>query len=209
VNYIVGRFLRTMYNVTDVLPFDISAVTNAIRWLLRLSTRYVGQTVLSYSLARGDRSMAKGAVDGLCYYAQNSKPIVKTSISGLVIERVLGWTLWLLVAGATGAALFFGFGAIMPSLMGKLGVPAGKALADTAMVATVLCTLLLAPALSGLFSWAVREATLRPIVLTMTMLTFHRSVRDQALDPTWKKRLTEASDKLDVLDNMGSRIGIS
>lgn len=200
VNYTLNRLFRTVDWLTDWLPFDVEFLTDKLRFLLILSTRHAGQTVLSHGLARGAGDLGQSSVEGLCYYAQNGKEIALSSIGGLVADKILSALCWAVAVAGCGAVIFLGSSAVMPSLLVELGARAGKDAEQAALVASVLITGLLAIPLSILLTWALREAIVRPVLLAMVLLKFHITSHNQPLDPAVKQRLRDVSDKLDALE---------
>jgi hypothetical protein len=53
--------------------------------------------VLSYNLARGDENVFRSSKDGLIYYAQNAKEVLKTGVFVVVLEKVLTVLIWVVM----------------------------------------------------------------------------------------------------------------
>ena len=139
---------------------------SVLHQIMRYATRYVDDAIFSYNLARGDENQWRSSKDGLIYYAQNWKPVIKTAVVAFVIEH---------------AVSFAGFMAVfLPTLLVAGHMPRlGGAL--------ILAAILLAG--------SVKSAVLRPLFSTMVMLSFHKAVQNQPIDEQLDATLTSASDK--------------
>jgi hypothetical protein len=165
---VVRSFNHTLNWVADFLPFpgldQLMAIVNRI---LENATTYIDETIFSYNLARGDENHWRSARDGLVYYAQNWKPILKTATYSLLLEYALTFVLFLLFLGPV-----IGIGYFMPGNASSWMFIFAFALA--------LC---------------VRDAVLHPLFLVMVALTYHKAVQGQAIDPAMDVQLSALSDK--------------
>jgi FHA domain len=172
ISGVVGAFNRTLDWVSNLIPIPgLQSVVGFVKAVIRACTRYIAETIFSYNLARGDSNVFASSKDGLIYYAQNAKEILKTGIWVVILERVLSFAVFVVV--------------FLPALAFAYALPSawGGWLPLTAIVAGVL------------YAGNVREAVLRPLFLTMILLKFHSTVRGQAINPQWDARLQTASDK--------------
>ena len=170
VRGIINSFHRTLDWIAETLPVPgLEALENLATMILRAATAYLDKTIFSYSLARPDHDAWSAAREGLIYYCQNAKPILKTSVWVVVLERVLTVLLWLVLLAP--AALIT---VILPHSMRESGA---------------LVTLLIAALLAA----SIRAAFMKPIFLTMIMVRFHTAIENQAVDPVWNARLSEIS----------------
>jgi hypothetical protein len=109
--------------------------------------------------------------DGLIYYAQNSKEVLKTGVFIVILDKVATFLTWLAM--------------LVPAIVLTWILPASvKGVGG-------FFTLVMA----GLFAWNLRAAFLEPLFLIMIMVKFHVSVKDQQIDMVWDERLTRVSDK--------------
>ncbi len=171
VDGIVGAFNRTLDFVTGLLPVPgLDSVMGVVKAILRAATTYIDETIFSYNLARGDENVFRSSKDGLIYYAQNSKEVLKTGVWVVVLDKVLTAIIWMVMLAPA-----FVIGWLMPA--------SGVWVTITAFVC------------AALFAGDVRAAFLRPLFLTMVMIKFHTSVQRQAINPEWDARLDSASEK--------------
>lgn len=169
VHGIVLAFNRTLDFIAGLLPIPgLSNVASVINAVVRASATYVDETILSYSLARGDEDNFRSSRDGLIYYAQNSKEVLKTGIWIVVLDKVLMFAVWLLMLAPA-----FGVAWLMPG-------------STFTLVAFFF---------AWLFASNVRAAFLEPLFLIMIMVKFHVSAEGQAIDLEWDDRLCRVSDK--------------
>ena len=172
VRGVVNAVHNTIEGIGNMLPIPgIDSIANLITAILRAATRYMDKVLFSYNLASANSNPWRGAQDGLVYYAQNAKPILKQSIWIVVLEHVLSAALWLAFL-IPAAALT----AILPASVREMGG-----------VVTVVIAIL--------FALAARGAFLKPTFLIMVMVRFHVLIEDEPLDQEWGARLSQLSDK--------------
>jgi hypothetical protein len=168
---VVGAFNRTLDWVSSLLPVPgLDSITGVVKAVLRASTTYIDETILSYNLARGDDNVFRSSKDGLIYYAQNAKEVLKTGVFVVVLEKVLTVLIW-----AVMLAPAFGMSYFLPQT--------GPFAFFTVFI------------ISCLLAANVRSAFLKPLFLTMVMIKFHTQIQNQAINETWDARLESASDK--------------
>jgi hypothetical protein len=173
ISGIVGAFNRTLNWVASLLPVPgLDSVMGVVNAVLRASTTYIDETVFSYNLARGDENVFRSSKDGLIYYAQNAKEVLKTGLWVVVLDYVLTGAIWIVML-APGFALSY----LMPGNSGGI-------------VMLVIAML---------FAGSVRSAFLKPLFLTMVMVKFHAAVRNQPINLEWDQRLGSASRKFEEL----------
>jgi hypothetical protein len=166
---VVRVFNRTIQGLSRLLPIPgVEGLVKVVNAIVYAMTTYIDETIFSYNLARGDKNPWNAGRDGLVYYAQNAKEIVKTSIGIVLLEAALTVVVWVvMLAPAIGIAY------MMP----------GSHTAGWAIFAAVL------------FAWNVRMAFLKPLFLIMIMTKFHVCVRGQAIDMSMDAKLTQISRK--------------
>jgi hypothetical protein len=184
VHGVVRAFNRTLDWIAGLLPVpglrDVMGVVNAIVYS---AASFVDETILSYSLARGDNDVFRSSRDGLIYYAQNSKEVLKTGIWIVVLDKVSTFIAWIVMLAP---ALLIA--AMLPASVKGIGF---------------LFTLVM----SALFTWNLRAAFLEPLFLTMIIIKFHVSVHGQAINLEWDEQLSQLSGKFVELKNhVGSPI---
>ncbi len=98
VRGILAAFHRTLDWIADMLPIPgLESLSNLVNIVLRAATRYLDKVILSYNLARDDQDPWRGAREGIVYYCQNAKPILKTSVWIVILERLLSFVVWLVL----------------------------------------------------------------------------------------------------------------
>ncbi len=168
---IVRAFNRTLGWVTGLIPIPgLSSVTSVVQRIVHASTTYIDETIFSYNLARGDDNAYRSAQDGLVYYAQNSKEVLKTGLWVVVLDYVLTGVVWVVM--------------LLPGFLVGLLLPGSGSAASLTMIVV-----------AALFASSVRSAVLRPLFLIMVMVKFHVVSRNQSINPEWDSRLSSASSK--------------
>lgn len=171
IDGIVGAFNRTLNWVASLIPVPgLDSIMSVVNAILKASTTYIDETIFSYNLARGDENVFRSSKDGLIYYAQNAKEILKTGIWVVVLEKVLTTVTWVVMMIPV-----FAIGWV-------LGGSGGWVTFSMLVFAALLAA-------------DIRSAFLKPLFLTMVMIKFHTTANSQAINPEWDARLSEASDK--------------
>ncbi|MDF3130859.1 hypothetical protein P0Y35_16730 [Kiritimatiellaeota bacterium B1221] len=184
---VVKSFNRTLEGIANFIPLPgVDQLAKVVGAILHAMTTFIDETLFSYNLARGDDNPWRSGRDGLIYYAQNAKEILKTSLWIVVLEKVLVVVAWIICMAP--AALF---AYLMP----------GNESGTLWMIG-----------IAALFAWNIKSAFLHPLFLIMIMIKFHVSVKGQAIDETWDDRLTRASGKFSTIkdkmkDWAGDRFG--
>ncbi len=172
VKGVVNALNRTLAWVAHLIPLPgLDKLAQLVNAVLRAATSYLDETIFSYGLARGDANPWRSAADGLVYYGQNAKPILKTAAWVVLLD----WA-------ATGLVWF-------------VGLAPGFLLASVAPGNTSGLALLV----GFLLAANVRSAFLKPLFLIMVMTRFHVSVKGQAIDVVWEARLGQVSGKFGEL----------
>jgi hypothetical protein len=170
IDGIVGAFNRTLNWVSSLIPVPgLDSIMGVVNAILKASTTYIDETIFSYNLARGDENVFRSSKDGLIYYAQNAKEILKTGIWVVVLEKVLTAVTWVVML-------------IPVFVIGSL-IPSSPWLTFSMFV------------VAAVFAADIRSAFLKPLFLTMVMIKFHATANSQAINPEWDARLSDASDK--------------
>jgi hypothetical protein len=169
---ILQAFHQTLDWLEQLLPIPgLDSVGQILTVILQAATRYMDKVILSYTLASGDEDIWRTSREGIIYYCQNAKPILKTSVWIVILERLLSILLWLAL--------------LAPAAAITLMLP--HAARETGGLVTVLIAVLLAATL--------REAFLKPLFLIMLMIRFHALIENQPINPEWSAYLEQISDK--------------
>jgi hypothetical protein len=172
IDGIVAAFNRTLSWVANLLPIPgLDSVMGVVRSVLKASTTYIDESIFSYNLARGDENAFRSSKDGLIYYAQNAKEILKTGLWVVVVDKVFTVVIWVVMLAPAFALAYL--------------MPGGATLAGVII--------------ASLFAANVRSAVLRPLFLTMVMVKYHSLIQGQSIDIEWDQRLNTASTKFGEL----------
>jgi len=167
VDGVVRSFNRTLEWISSIIPIPgLQLLTNLVTTVLHAATTYLDETIFSYNLARGEDNPWRGGKDGIIYYCQNNKEILKTAGWCVLFDYLLTAVAWLVMLAP--AALFT---YVMPLVGGW-----------TFLVA-------------GLFAINFRQAFLKPLFLIMIMSKFHLSIRGQAINEEWDAKLSSLTPK--------------
>jgi hypothetical protein len=178
VSGIVGAFNRTLDWIASLLPVPgLRDVVGIVNQVVRSATTFIDETILSYSLARGDDDVFRSSRDGVIYYAQNSKEVLKTGIWIVVLDKVSSVLTWIVM--------------FIPAFLLSLVLP--HSLRDVGFIVIA--------GISAMFAWAVRGAFLQPLFLTMVMIKFHVCVKNQPINLEWDGYLSGVSGKFIELKN--------
>ena len=182
VNMLVRGVVNTVNGaiegLTSFIPIPgLDSVARIISAITRAATRYIDKVIFSYNLARADDNPWGGARDGLVYYAQNAKPILKQAVWIVILDYALGALLWLVMLAPAVAITV-----LLPQSVREFG----------AVVSIVIAVF---------FALAARAAFLKPIFLIMIMVNFHGLVEQQEINQQWIDWLNQLSDKFRELGN--------
>lgn len=168
IDGVVMSFNRTLDWVGSLLPIPgVEGLMNLVKAILFSASTYIDETIFSYTLARKETNPWQGGRDGLIYYCQNAKEILKTAVWVVVLDKVMTAILWIVfLAPAIAITHFIG------------GIIGGAAL-----IASILCAA------------NARSAFLEPVFLIMVMTKFHVAAENQPINAEWDSRLTSISDK--------------
>jgi hypothetical protein len=172
VRGILAAFHRTLDWIAEMLPVPgLETLSSLLNIVMRAATRYLDKVILSYNLARNEQDPWRGAREGIVYYCQNAKPILKTSVWIVILERVLSFVLWLALLAPAAAITV-----MLPASVREAGG-----------IVTVIIAVLLAATL--------RAAFIKPLFLIMMMVRFHALIENQPINQDWDARLASISDK--------------
>jgi hypothetical protein len=176
VRGVLNAFHRTLDWIAEALPIPgLGAIASLLTAILRAATRYMDKAILSYNLARHAENPWNSARDGIVYYCQNAKPILKTAAWIVVAELVLSVILWLLLLGPAAAITV-----MLP--------PAARGLGVLPVIIAVL------------FALSARGAFVKPLFLIMILVRFHTAIEGQPIRQDWVARLDQLSRKFRNLE---------
>jgi hypothetical protein len=169
---VVDSFNRTVDFFAELLPIPgLESILYVLRLILRAATRYIDKAIFSYNLARGDDNPWRSSQDGIIYYCQNAKEILKKSVWIVILDKLLTFVVWLLLlAPAVGVAL------LLPNAVREWGT-----------VAYML--------IAGLFAFCVRATFVKPLFLIIILIRFHTLIENQPINETWDGYLSGLSNR--------------
>ncbi|HEY3594990.1 MAG TPA: hypothetical protein VGL13_13995 [Polyangiaceae bacterium] len=180
VSGVVRAFNRTLDFIAGLLPVPgLSSIMSFVNAVIYAATTYLDETIFSYGLARRETNPWASAKDGLIYYAQNSKEILKTGVYVVILEKVLTVVVWIVMLAPA-----FALSAIMPRSVVGWGA-------------------IFVFGFAALLAGTVRAAFLKPLFLIMVMTKFHVQIQNQPIHLEWDERLSRVSSKFrEIEQNM-------
>lgn len=180
VDGVVRSFNSTLDWVGSLLPIPgLDSLMHVVKAILFSASTFIDETIFSYSLARNETNPWHGGQEGLIYYCQNAKEILKTALYVVILDKVCTFILWCVF--------------LAPALV--LVYLTGGIIGGAALVASVLCAA------------NARSAFLEPIFLIMVMIKFHVSVESQQINAEWDDRLsTISSNFIEIKDKAAAWI---
>jgi hypothetical protein len=172
VRGVLNAFHATLDWIGELLPIPgMDSIANLATRILSAATRYMDKVIFSYGLARDDGNPWESSRDGIIYYCQNAKEILRTSIWIVGLDYALTVMLWLVL--------------LIPAAGVTVMLP--QSVRETGGLATL--------AVAILFALAARAAFLKPLFLIMIMTRFHALIEHQDINADWIGYLDQLSDK--------------
>ena len=172
VRGVVESFHRTLDWIAELLPIPgLEGISRLVNAVLKGATRYLDKVIFSYNLARGDEDPWRSSREGLVYYAQNARGVLKTAIWSMALDYALTAGMFVVL--------------LIPAGLITLMLP--HAMREWGGLATVLVALLLAG--------PIRAAFIKPLFLIMMMVRFHSAIEGQAISPEWDAHLASLSQQ--------------
>jgi hypothetical protein len=196
IRSVVAEFNWSIGFLGDFLPFNLGVILMFGRRLLTASTRYLDETLFSYSLIRRNEPLWDAVSEGLGYYFQNSKEILKTSLWMMFLNMVLrflitwtvgiasAWLLFHLFEGLADAHATEILNAIAPG-----GTDDGEM---TLMILSGMAAIVGGLVFAMISLHTIEQSFLHPIYLTMVISKFLIVIQSQPLDPSFERFLGSA-----------------
>ena len=181
VNGVIQAFNRTLDWVAGLIPLPgMEGAMKVLNQIIDRSATYVDETIFSYNMARNDENIWRSSMDGLVYYAQNVKPILKTAVYSVILEYVITFVLFLIC--------------LVPAYVVSLILPAS--VGSFAWILGIV--------LAGI----LKTSVLHPLFLTMVALTFHIQAHQQPINEQYAATLDTVSEKFrEMKDKAGEWMG--
>jgi hypothetical protein len=172
VRGVLNAFHRTLDWIGELLPIPgFDSITKLINAVLRAATRYMDKVIFSYNLVHQGQNPWMTARDGIVYYCQNAKPILKTSVWIVVLEMVLSAGVWLVM--------------LIPAAAITVILPHG--VRESGGFITIIIAIL--------FALAARAAFVKPLFLIMIMTRFYTLIEHQPINAEWVAHLDQLSNR--------------
>ncbi|MCW3476868.1 hypothetical protein [Limobrevibacterium gyesilva] len=172
VRGVVEAFHRTLDWIADLVPIPgLDSLSHLVNMVLKAATRYLDKVIFSYNLARSDEDPWRSSREGLVYYTQNARPVLKMAIWSVILERAMSVALWFVL--------------LVPAGLITLALP------QSARELGGLMTVLIAVLLAG----PLRAAFIKPLFLIMMTVRFHATIEGQPINAEWDARLAAISGK--------------
>lgn len=170
---VIRAFNRILNFASSLIPIPgLKNVMGIVKAIIAAATTFIDETLFSYSLARGDPNRWRSSRDGLIYYCQNPKEILKTAVWVVILDYVLTFAVWILF--------------LAPAFLITAIIPAGPIQAMGGLAAFII---------AALFAGNVKAAVLHPLFLIMVMIKFHVTVQGQEINESWDEKLSGMSRK--------------
>ncbi len=202
----INKNLRRVSNLLnfadDLLPIDLGPVKRLMHRAVGWVAPYVEGVIVSYGLARGDRDFKAAGADGLGYSVQNAKALFKTAFGVLLLEQVALLPAWVGSLALFVPGLFYATYAAMGGDAGALldGNAAALQRDVLPLAAAAAVGVFVGGAFALLTVKTVKEAFVKPTLLTMVMVKFHVAIENQPLDQNVMARASGAGEGLARLD---------
>jgi hypothetical protein len=181
---VVRGFNNTLEEIASWIPIPgLDKLVAAIRVVISIAANTIDEAILSLAFLRKDQSVWAAAKDGVLLYAQNWKPILKVAVAVALVDWVC--------TGVVYVMFLMGFGAIGLILFR----------------ATSMFRLLFAGILPFVGAYIVRLAFLEPLAVTAVLITYHRCIKGQKIDPAWDEKLSAVSTHFQTLKEKAASAG--
>lgn len=149
------------------LPDSTEGLVRIATSILNRSLTYVDEAILSYAVYRDEENVWASARHGVLLYAQRYKPILITAAKVWLLDKVIGFLVFLVYLGIFGLVAW------------AIGNP----------VASVVCIILALVA-----TWGTMQTLFEPYALAYTLTTYHHEIAGVVPDPEWDTRLSGVSE---------------
>ena len=154
--------------VARFLPIPgLDALAGFLNGVIRMSLTYVDEVVLGYNIRTRSDNPWESSRQGLVFYAQNAKIMIKNAVWLTLIMWALSFVIFLVMLAPAGLLVW-----LVPS--------AGSGWTFVAAI---------------LFAWALKAAILEPFAIAALMDVYFRAIEGQVPDPAWDRKLADASGK--------------
>ena len=97
---VVYNVVSTAEWLASALPVPgAEAAVSSLGFLIKTATEYLDEVILSYTLSRGEGNPYQHTREGLLYFCQSHRAMLRTAVGVVALDRVLTALVWV---GATG-----------------------------------------------------------------------------------------------------------
>ncbi len=154
--------------IASLIPIPaLQNIVGVIKAFLKVAVGFLDEIILAYIIKKDADNPWETAQEGLVYYAQNSKHIIKNAAFLALFLYVLSFVVFLLMLAP---AAFFVW--LIPGAWSAGGF-----------------------VFALIFAWAVKKALLDPFALACMMQVYFEVIEDQTPDPVWEGHLANVSKK--------------
>lgn len=193
IRAVVHEFNWSIGFIGDFLPFNLGIILMFGRRLLTASTRFLDETLFSYSLIRRNEPLWDVCSEGLGYYFQNTKEILKTSIWMMFLNSTLRILILWTIGIVTAWFLFHFFDALAHTHATEIlhaVSPGGSSNGElTLSVVSGIASIVSALIFALISLNSIEHAFLHPVYLTMVISKFLIVIQSQPLDPSYERFL--------------------
>ena len=169
VDGILRTFSKTVVLLVDILPLPgIENVARIGMSIVNRSLTYVDEGIFSYNIMHKEKNLWQAAKEGVVFYAQSWKPLLKSAVMLWLADKVfflVAFILWMIPCGAVAAA----------------------SSADNTKFVAFLVAIVLA--------FLTEKAVFEPVSLATMIVTYQKSIAGQEPNPEWEAKLESASAK--------------
>ncbi len=154
--------------IASLIPIPaLQNLVGVFKAFLKIAVGFLDEIILAYIIKKDADNPWETAQEGLVYYAQNSKHIIKNAAFLALFVYVLSFVVFLLMLAP---AAFFVW--LIPGAWSAGGF-----------------------VFAIIFAWAVKKALLDPFALACMMQVYFEVIEDQTPDPVWEGHLANVSKK--------------
>ncbi|MGH7282291.1 MAG: hypothetical protein ACRELY_12245, partial [Polyangiaceae bacterium] len=185
--------------LSELMPFGIGFLARSGRRLLRASTQYLDEALFSYSLVRLSDPLWDACSEGLGYYFQNSKEILKTTVWMVFLNFLFRLALWLVFVVAWSLMLYGVALSILTAHAAAIQAWAGGDSPPDLPGLSVVCAAIAGLILTAITTSAINNSFLRPVSLTMIITKFLNVIQSQPLEPGFEQYVGSRGPRLQSL----------
>jgi len=172
----IRAFNASLEELASWIPIPgMDQLTAAVKAIVRVAAGNIDEAVLSLAFLRKDQTVWEASRDGVLLYVQNWKPILQVAVAVTLIDWICTAVLFIMLLVVIG-------------LFCLVLIPASW---TTIRALAVIVPLIL--------TYVLRLGLLEPLVVTAVLITYHKAIKGQKVDPAWDEKLSQISDQFRML----------